>query len=250
MLLDNIQLASNGKLEYRHSSQYYLVYLNNVSDATTMKFHMGLSDYKPYVGYIDLTFASPLKTYISTILLNIGLKHRKFVIMGYDDFGDDEDINVSGYPYEENGFVCKSIPDTLFTLFLSYKIERPVYPGFLTDTEFSLNAINPTILPLSKLNIQVDAEKFKYLLAKKSGSMKRAGLIEETADHLEKLIQEKISSNYIYHLSYDKEHDTTKFDILLETQPLDSSSEDTPIRIMVALEYMPTDQTLRLITLY
>jgi hypothetical protein len=97
----------------------------------------------------------------------------------------------------------------------------------------------------------VDIEKFKYLLTEKTGSLKRAGLIAETPDKLKTLIREKISSNYIYNLSYDKEHDTTKFDILLETPPIDnSSSENTPFRIMVAFEYMPTDQTLRLITLY
>lgn len=251
VLLDNIQLASNVKLEYQHSTQYYLVYFNNVTNAVITMFHTELSDYEPYVGYIDLTFASPLKTYLSSILLNIGLKYRKFIIMGYGDGLDGEqDVNVSGYPYEENGVVCKSIPETPFNLFLSYKIERPIYPGFETDTEFSLNAINPTILPLSKLDIRVDIEKFKYLLKEKTGSLKRAGLIEETPDKLKMLIREKILSNYIYNLSYDYEHDTTKFDILLETSPVDSSSEDMPIRIMVALEYMPKDQTLRLITLH
>ena len=249
MLLDNLRLASDRKLEYQHSSQYYFVYFNNVSNAIIAKFHTGLSDYEPYVGYIDLTFASPMKTYISSILINIGLKHRKFIIRGFED--GKEDINISGYPYEENGFVCKCTAETQFMLFLSYKIERPVYPGFETDTEFSLNAINPTFLPLSKLDIRVDIEKFKYLLTEKTGSLKRAGLIADTPENLKALIREKISSNYIYNLSYDKEHDTTKFDILLETPPVDnSSSENTPIRIMVALEYMPTDQTLRLITLY
>jgi hypothetical protein len=251
MLLDNIRLASDSKLEYQHSSQYYFVYFNNVTDATIANFHTGLSDYEPYVGHIDLTFASPLKTYISSILLNIGLKHRKFIIMGYGDGMDGgEDINVSGYPYKENGFICKSIAETLFTLFLSYKIERPVYPGFEADNEFSLNSINPTILPLSKLDIRVDIEKFNYLLTEKTDSLKRAGLIADTPDNLKMLIQEKISSNYIYNLSHNNEHKTTKFDILLEISPVDGSNVDSPIRMMIALEYMPMDQTLRLITLY
>ncbi len=250
MFSENIHLASRATVDYQHSTQFYFVYFNNVTDRMISTFHMGLSDYKPYVGYIDLTFASPLKTYISSILVNIGLKHRKYVIMGHEDGLDSEqNINISGYPYEENGFSCRSIPETLFRLFLSYKIERPVFPGFESDTEFSLNAINPTILPLSKLNIRVDVEKFEYLLKQKAGSLKRSGLIQSTSDNLKALIQEKISSNYIYNLIHN-EHGITKFDILLDIQPMDSSDGFMPIRIMVALEYIPMDQSLRLITLY
>lgn len=251
MLSDEINLANNSEIEYLHSSQFYFVYFNNVTDAAIATFHTGLSDYKPYVGFVDVTFSSPLKTYISTILVNIGIKHRNFIITGHeDDVDNNENRNMSGYPYEENRFICKSLQSSLFDLFLSYKIERPVFPGFETDTEFSLNAVNPTLMPLANFSIRVDAEKFEYLLKNKTGSLKRAGLIESTPKNLETLIQEKISSNYLYNLSHDKQHGTTKFDILLELQIKDSSSETSTIKIMVALEYIPDEKCLRLITLY
>jgi hypothetical protein len=251
MFSDEINFASNAEVEYLHSSQFYFVYFNNITDTAIASLHTGLSKYKPYVGFADTTFSSPLKTYISTILVNIGIKHRNFIIMGHeDDVDNNENINMSAYPYEENGFICKSLQSSLFELFLSYKIERPVFPGFETDTEFSLNAVNPTIMPLSNLSIRVDTEKFEYLLKNKTGSLKRAGLIESTPKKLETLIQEKISSNYLYNLSHDKQHGTTKFDILLELQIKDDSSVISTIKIMVALEYIPDEKCLRLITLY
>ena len=251
MLSSEINLASNAEIEYLHSSQFYFVYFNNVTDTAITSFHTGLSDYKPYVGFVDTTFSSPFKTYISTILVNIGIKHRNFIITGHEDDRDNnENINVSAYPYEENGYICKSLQSSLFDLFLSYKIERPVFPGFEADTEFSLNAVNSTPVPLSNFRIRVDTEKFEYLLKNKSGSLKRAGLIESSPKNLETLIQEKISSNYLYNLSHNKQHGTTKFDILLELQVEDVSSDISTIKIMVALEYIPDEKCLRLITLY
>ncbi len=249
MLAGNINLARD--LDYRHSSQFYFVYLNNLTDRMVASFHTGLFGYEPYVGFVDLTFSSSLKTYVSMILVNHCLKHRGYIIMGHEDDRDSgEDVNMNGYPYEDSGFICRSLPSYLFDLFLSYKIERPVFRGFETDTEFSLNAINPDPMPLFDFGIRVDAAKSDYLLTSKTGSLKRTGLIESVHGELEARIREKISSNYIYNLCHDDQHGTTKFDILLELQPSDASSASSPIRTMVALEYIPAERCLRLITLH
>lgn len=249
MLARHLDLA--GDLDYRHSTQFYFVYVNNLSDSMVASFHTGLSGYKPYVGLVDLTISSPLKAYLSSILVNCCLKHRKYIIMGHEDDRDnEEDVNISGYPYEKSGFTCRSLQSSLFDLFLSYKIERSTFRGFETDTEFSLNAISTDPMPLSGLAIQVEPEKFQYLLNRKIGTLKRVGLAKNAPADLATLIREKIDSNYIYNLRHDDLHGTTKFDILLEVLPSDVSSESSPVRTMVALEYIPAKKSLRLITLH
>ena len=47
-------------------------------------------------------------------------------------------------------------------------------------------------------------------------------------------------------MTYDEQHGTSTFDILLEVSP----SIPKRFRVMVALEYLPDDSELRLITLY
>jgi len=176
------------------------------------------------------------------------LKHRNIVLMGHEDDRDnDEDVNMPGFPFEEFGYSCKSMQSMLFDMFLSYKIERPVIKGFETDTELSINSVNADPIPLSEFDILVDESKFGYLTREKIGTLKRSGLLDTGAAGLKQTIARKISSNYIYNMTYDDQYDTTRFDILLEVRPEDG---DAAVRILVALEYLPDDKRLRLITLH
>jgi hypothetical protein len=49
-LAENLNLAR--EVEYRHSTQFYFVYINNLTDRMVQKFHAGLSRYYPYVGCV------------------------------------------------------------------------------------------------------------------------------------------------------------------------------------------------------
>jgi hypothetical protein len=71
-------------------------------------------------------------------------------------------------------------------------------------------------------------------------------LLDKGADDLKAMIADRIHSNYIYNMAYDKQHGTSKFDILLEVRP----SRSERFRVMIALEYLPDDRELRVITLY
>lgn len=249
LLRSSIVLASS--LEFRNSSQFYMVHINNLTDTMVEAFHSGLAPFDYYVGYVDLTFSSKLKNYVSTILVNLYLKHRKFIIMGHeDDRENDVDVNVIGYPFEKSGFICKSLTSYLFDQLLSYKIERPVFPGQESETEFSLNAVSPMPLPLAEFEIIIDPAKFQYLQDNKQGTMKRTGFAESEHSDLEEAILNKINSNYIYNLSHDPEHGTMKFNIMLEVQPQDALPGSSPVKTLVALEYKPVDKILRLITMY
>jgi hypothetical protein len=245
-LSEKIELARS--VTWRHSTQFFIVYINNLSDQMVSVFRDGLADFEPYVGLADLTFASRLKIFLSMMLPNCFLNYRETILMGHpDDEDNTKDVNERGYPFNKFGFTCRSIQASLFDNLLSYKIERPVFKGLETDVEFSINAVHPKPMPLSSLEIRIEDNKFGYLTKEKSGTLKRLGLLDHSVSDLKTKISQKISSNYIYNMSHDPKHKTTKFDILLEITPDGATS---PTRILVAFEYMPNEKCLRLITLY
>ena len=70
----------------------------------------GLASWEAYVGFADTTFGSIFKFLLSSMLVNICLKAGRIIIQGHeDDRSADENVNMSGYPFEENGYVCRSI---------------------------------------------------------------------------------------------------------------------------------------------
>jgi hypothetical protein len=230
-------------IEYYHHSQFYLVYLNNLTEKMVKDFHEGLKDFVPYVGYFDITFDSYLKMYFSTILVKSFIKHKRQIISCHeDDVSNDNDYNTTAYPFEKYGYTCRSLQLMYYDLFLSYKIERKVFDGFQIDTNLSISAVNKDVLALKDFSILIEEDKLVYLQSEKSGSLKRAGKKDITPQELESLIAEKISNNYIYNLCYLDESGTTKFNIIIEV-----IAEDTgqPVKLIAALEYKPSDKSLR-----
>ena len=236
------------EITWEYSNQFFIIYINNLTDNMVKSFHDGLISFEPYVGFADMTFASRFKFYLSTKLVNDCIKHKKIVLMGHEDDRDNkEDVNMRSYPWERSGYTCRSLQDTYFGVLLSYKIERPVFKGFEVDTEFSLNAVDPNPQPIADFDIRIDSEKLGYLANEKSGTIKRMGLLSGDLSELKAMIAAQISSNYIYNMSFDEEHDVSKFNIILEIHPTDGAA---PLRVLAALEYIPHERCLRLITLY
>lgn len=236
------------EIDYSHHSQFYIVYINNLSDKMVKTLNNGLLNFTPYVGYFDLTYSSFIKTYISTILVRLFLKSKRIIIQGHeDDVENNEDINMSGYPFEKFGYTCKSIQSMYYGLFLSYKIERQVFDGFESDTTFSLNSITENVFDITDFKLLVEERKLSHLLNAKRVSLERAGIANLTTNEVERLIKEKINGNYLYNLSFNKDHGTLKFNIIIETKRSDNNN---PFKLTVALEYKPFDKTLRLITMF
>ncbi len=132
-------------------------------------------------------------------------------------------------------------------LFLHYKIERGVYPGFESDTIFSLNAISNTVVPLDECEVEVEEAKLKYLQERKEGSMKRTGLLSITKEDLQAKIRERLASNYIFNMVFMAEHNTMKFNTVLNLIPQDTAKL---IKLTVSLEYKPSEKRVRLITMF
>lgn len=235
-------------VEFKHPTQFYIVYINNLTDVMIERFDEGLKGYDAYVGFADMTYISAFKIYLSTMLVNMCIKHGKVIIQGHEpDCDDAEDINICGYPFEENGFECRSISEDLMGVMLSYKIERPTFPGFESDTLFSLNAVSLLPLPLDDFEIQVDDAKLEYLRKVKTGSMSRSGLTAVNSNQLAAIIRSKVTDSYIYNMSFNSEHNIVKFNIILE---INANQKSGPTRLLAALDYRPEDKILRLITLY
>lgn len=234
-------------ITYQHSSQFYVVYINNLTDTAFQKLADGLIGFEGYVGCANMTYNSTFKTLLSMKLVNLGIKFGRKIIQGHEDDRDEADnVNMCGYPFEENGYECVSIRSDLEGVLLSYKIERPVFGGFEADTDFSINSVNPNIANLSEFEICVEDAKLEYIKREKAGSLHHAGLSDISVKELQEIIREKLNSNYIYSMSYIEEHGVTKFSIVIEVFNRDRE----PFRLMAAIEYRPDDKVLRLVTFY
>jgi hypothetical protein len=208
-----------------------------------------LSQYGGYVGWINCYAPSFLKKYFSLILCNSFLKAGRIIIQGHeDDVRNGEDVNVVGYPFEEYGYTCKSLQSMYDDLFLHYKIERAVYPGWESDTLFSLNSISSTVVPLDECEVEVEEAKLQYLHEWKEGSMKRSGLLSLSREELQAKIRERLADNYIFNMTYMAEHETMRFNTILNF--IMREGAEKLVKLTVALEYKPSENRVRLITMF
>jgi hypothetical protein len=225
----------------------YAIYINNLTKQMIDQMHTGFLGVSAYAGYVDMTYQSPLKSYLSTLLPQAFLQHRD-VIIGPHEGGrsDAEDVNLIGFSFEEAGFRLRSIVDDSYGVLLTYKIERPVLRGYEVDTEFSLNAVHRQPLPLTDFEIILEEEKFGYLAHRKAESLRQAGLLNGGAESLKRLIKAKIAENYIYSMTYLPEHGVTKFNVIIEAEP----SPSDRFRLLCGLAYLADGKSLRVITLF
>lgn len=237
-------ITAHKSITYKTHELFYLIYINNLSEDHFNILHNGLQEMNAYIGFFNLTYSSPIKTVISSVLVRAILKYKATIINPTEASIDE---NLTCFPFEENGYRVVGIDDLSYGMFLSYKIEREVFPGFEADHNFSINALSGDVLDLSTLQLVIAENKLKYLRQVKAGSMEMAGLEELTAGELSKMIKRKLKDNYLFNLSFIADHETMKFNILIEVP---RSDRDKPIKLIVALEYVPSNGILRLITMF
>ena len=147
---------------------------------------------------------------------------------------------------EDFGYKVASLQEHYFGIFLSYKIECPVFGAFSIDSEMALNAISNDVASLGEFSVFLEESKHGYLINKKLGKIAKAGLVDAARDYISLLIQSKVTDSYLYNLMYLDEHDVMKFNLMIEVDRVDGY----PTRMTVALEYLPENKILRVITLY
>lgn len=245
VLRESLVLARS--LNFRHGTLLFAVYLNNLSEASLSRMHSELSSCPAYVGHIPTTFGTRAKTYLSTCLANVGLKVQRQMVLGHeDDRSNSENMNLVGLPFEDAGYRVLSLQESLEGIFLSFKIERPVFPGFEADSQISLNAISEDVLSLQDCEVYIEPAKHGYLLTEKAGKLQKARLADFSREELQAVIQKKLGANYIYNMDFLEEHDVMKFSLMIEIE----REEGYPTRLAAAFEYLPMDRRVRLITLH
>jgi hypothetical protein len=235
-------------VRYRHSSQFHVIYINNLTEAMVSRFDNGLRPFAGYVGMADMSYGSAFKSLLSTMLANAFLKYGRIILQEHeDDRPNSEDVNLIGWPFERFGYTCRSLASYLHGPLLTYKIERPVLDHDDSDTEISLNAVSTSPLPLDDFTIEVDEAKATYVRNHNLSAITRAGLEQAGADTLRRLISAKIKASYIYGLEHRAAYNVTKFNLVLE---LPAIKAGIPVRFLAGLEYKPEHKVLRLITLF
>jgi hypothetical protein len=231
-------------LERAHEkySPYYFTYLNNLTHADAIRIDQRFKAHPAYIGSLDMDFDSPVKTYLSTCLIRDFIKRRNVIIKGHEDDRDPaEDYNLSLFDFDQFGLTLRSLPLMYYGVLLSYKIERLHQPED-GDRRFSLNALTPAPRMIDDFEVQLDKAKWKYLQDEKGGTLKRAGMAGLDPADIARRIREKVDDSYIYRLSRATIGDTLKFNVMIEATP--------GARTECALEYVPEQRILQVITLY
>ena len=222
---------------YQYSGQYYLIYFNRLTKGQRTRIVEGLERYPWFTGYVDVTYNSSFKSYISCILSNLAIKYEKKIIAAHPlDYSDEENVDMLGYPFEENGFEYISINEMSFYPFLSYKIESVFSDR--EDIGFSFNALFPKFDSLDKIRLEIKDIKWdEYLLNKVHGKgkiLEILGYKEIDKERFIKTIYSKICSNYLYNLRKNKFGDYL-FDVCVELETINGNIRKT----MIALKYLP-----------
>lgn len=227
-----------------HPTQYYVVYINNLTSLHKETIISSLNAYQAFVGYVDTTFMSIFKSLISRSLMSICIKHKDTMILRHeDDIDDNENINNCGYKFEKYGFKYISVKQMYYDLFLTYKIESILADQ--EDLDYSIKAIAPHYETRTN-SIYVDKNKMEYLNLEKNGLMTKQNLIKCTSEDLASLINERINKTYFYNLEYIEKYSTPKFNVSLELETVEGKKR----KVLVALKYSDNNDSFSLITMY
>ena len=114
------------------------------------------------------------------------------------------------------------------------------------DLRFSYNILTNIAPEYENLKVSIDYNKWeRYLKKKKLEDMKILGLLNMTKEELEQYILINIYNNYIYNIE-ENEFGTLKFNVLIEIYTTNKLKKNA----LVALEYKPNKNEVRLITMY
>lgn len=226
------------------SSQLYGIYINNLTPGRLESLRSSLETMPSYVGFSDVTYSSPFKTWMSISLSPSYVKLPKVFITAHpDDLPEQENEDGRGWLHEGQRYI--SIASAYFDTFLSFKIETQPSHVDHEDVQFSLNSISDYPLDLASLDVEITQEKLGYLQKEKTASLDHAGLSELSVNEIRTQISSKMRSNYIYNLRYHTGRGQSFFNIMLEFP-----REGRNFRMTVALEYLPLKQALKVITAF
>lgn len=179
-------------------ARIFCVYINNLTENMFESIKAELLNYSVYVGFVDTTRASFVKWYLSSMLSGF-IKYKNLIIMGHEDDRDNsENVNMTIYPFPKYEFTSVSLQDKFFSPFLSYKIERPVFPGFEIDEEIAFVALSGESDSFVDYSVEITPDKFKHFKTYKKENLQNAGIDDLSRDELCTLLKQNLRKNYIF----------------------------------------------------
>ena len=240
------EIIGKKNLNFRNISQYFIVYLNNMTECRINALEKVLNDLPYYIGYLDLTFQTVMKNIISTSIGQKFLKYKNIIMMPTDE-KEDEDSNYCLFDFKKHNLIIRNIDTISYSTFLCFKIFRSYYDFDENDLILSLNAITDEPALIRNYDIEIDMKKYNYLMENKKGSLEITGLNIFNLDQFKKIISTMINRNYIFNISLDKDHNCIKFNTILEFINTTKSKKE---KYIISFEYLKAKETLRLITMY
>ena len=234
---------------YQYSNQYFLIYINSITEKQTQAIIESLKKFCWFYGYADVSLHSRFKTYLSEILSSICIKNKSTIIASHhSDYNDFENINMFGYPFEENGFKFISINEDSFGPFLSYKIES-ILPN-KDDVGFSFNALFPKFDSIEKLKINITDNRWNNYFNNKENKNGKQEILKTLdidnigKDEFTEMIFNQICGKYIYNLRKNEYEDNYLFNVCIELLTKNQRKRKTT----VALKYRPDCGEIEIVT--
>ena len=232
---------------FLHSTQYFLIYFNRLSNEQKKAIVEALRPYSWFTGVADVTYQSYFKSYLSYILVPCCIKCKKtFIVPHPEDYPDEANANVRNFPFEKYDFSLVSINGESYWTFLHYKIESILIDK--DDIGFSFNALFPKFTSLGQLALNISDETWtKYLVDKELGKGKIVESLGYGANDKEAFMSSilmKIQRSYIYNLRQN-EYGDLLFNVCVELPTIHERIRKTTI----ALRYHPDTGKMDVVTI-
>lgn len=245
------KIVKKNKSDLKLSDQLYIIYFNCINEQQKNAILDKLSSFDWFYGYTDLFDASKLKSYLSKILINKFIKCKSYVILPNPDgiMNEEENVNIHGYPYEDNGFKIISIDEESFDSFLSYKLETCLLDP--KDSAYAINSIYPRFEYMKNLSFEILEDKWMYLNREttkdQKGKGEIMGILDPEIRNLESFkeyISQNLCNNYIYKLEKN-EYGDYKFCECIGLKTQNGHYRKT----LLSLKYLPDEHKISLITI-
>lgn len=234
-----------------HCSEYFVVYLTNLSPHQLRNLHEALTAATTaYIGYVDCSVWTPLKA--GLLLPQVGLRAGNIIVTGSDEEGTP---NSYGYPFTAAGFDVVGIPGELYGPFLGHRVDNGVSYWADQDSSLSLTAIGGNLNPAATTTITIDENRITYLGADHGASLTKAGLTQRGKDQLEQAIEERLYRGLIYNIRFNDIYTdgipTPEFNALMYSVQVEfPDNTGTMKRYQVGLKYTPETHVSEVVTFF
>lgn len=227
------------KAWYGNAVAFY--YVNNLTQSGMDRLCLAFSAHPAFMGRLDLKYTSYMKAMLSTMLMRPFIQHKGVIIEPHED-GTNPDLNEGHLPwdFERAGFAVQTVDDSLYSILLSYKIERPEVEGE-GDILLCLNALTPTPVHISDCMLKLDESRLEYLRTRHGSALEHAALDGLTVQQIKGKISRQLQNGYIYSMARARQDETLKFNVIIENPGRS--------RVRCGLKYFPSTKTIDVITM-